>query len=104
MRAIQHPTIDAIELVDVMYALSDPARLAIVRDLAGARRPLTCGELTSARPKSSMSHHFKILRAAGLVRTEVVGNEHRNRLRRRELGGRFPGLLRAVLRASTRSR
>jgi DNA-binding transcriptional ArsR family regulator len=98
MRSIKHPRLDQIELTDVMHALSDPARIAIVRSLAAARRPLTCHEITGDRPKSSMSHHFKILREAGLLDTQVQGKEHHNQLRTGELETKFPGLLKAVLR------
>jgi DNA-binding transcriptional ArsR family regulator len=100
MRQIRHPRLDQVELTDVMYALSDPARVEIVRRLAGASSPLTCSALDLDRPKSSMSHHFKILREAGVILTEVAGKEHFNRLRAAELEKRFPGLLRAVLRAA----
>jgi DNA-binding transcriptional ArsR family regulator len=94
-----HPEVDQIQLTDVLYALSDPLRLAIVRCLAEQRRPLTCGEITLDRPKSSMSHHFKILREAGVIETRVEGKEHFNTLRVAELDKRFPGLMRTLLRA-----
>jgi DNA-binding transcriptional ArsR family regulator len=98
MRAIKHPRLDQVELTDVMHALSDPARIEIVRCLAAARRPLTCNEISLDRPKSSMSHHFKILREAGLLETRAQGKEHYNVLRAPELETRFPGLLKTVLR------
>jgi DNA-binding transcriptional ArsR family regulator len=83
---------EQVRLVDIMQALSDPARLDIIRQLSGGRS-MTCSELAPDRPKSSMSHHFKILRSAGLVETRTVGNEHFNRLRRDELDARFPSLI-----------
>lgn len=97
MRQIKHPRADQIELTDLMYALSDPARVEIVRRLARSRA-MTCNELNLDRPKSSMSHHFKILRDAGLVETRIEGKEHFNTLRTAELEKRFPGLLKSVLR------
>jgi DNA-binding transcriptional ArsR family regulator len=99
MRQIKHPTLDQVELTDIMYALSDPARVEIVRRLAKESRAMTCGELNLDRPKSSMSHHFKILRDAGIVETLVEGKEHFNTLRISELEKRFPGVLRAILKA-----
>jgi DNA-binding transcriptional ArsR family regulator len=99
VRAIRHPDPEQVRLTDVMHALSDPARIRIVELLARARRPLTCGEITGERPKSSMSHHFRILREAGLIETEIDGKEHFNRLREPEMERRFPGLLSALLRA-----
>lgn len=98
MRDIKHPRLDQIELTDLMHALSDPARVEIVRCLARARRALTCNEIGLDRPKSSMSHHFKILRAAGLLETRVEGKEHFNTLRTAELEKKFPGLVKTLLR------
>jgi DNA-binding transcriptional ArsR family regulator len=99
MRQIKHPSLDQVELTDIMYALSDPTRLEIVGRLANAGRKMTCGELDLNRPKSSMSHHFKILRAAGLVETLIEGTEHLNALRVAEIEQKFPGVLPAVLRS-----
>jgi len=99
MRQLRHPQPDQIELTGVMYALADPARVEIVRRLAAAGRPMSCGELDLDRPKSSMSHHFKILREAGVLETTVVGKEHLNTLRERDLARRFPGLLKSLLKA-----
>lgn len=99
MRQIKHPSIDQIELTDIMYALSDPTRLEIVARLANAGRKMTCGEFDLNRPKSSMSHHFKILRAAGLVETLIEGTEHMNALRVNEIEQKFPGVLQSVLKA-----
>lgn len=98
MRKIKQPTIEQVELTDIMYALADPTRLEIVTRLANAGRQLTCGELDLNRPKSSMSHHFKILRSAGLVETVVNGTEHMNSLRLSEIEQKFPGVLSAVLK------
>ena len=98
MRAIRHPPIDEIALTQVLYALSDPVRLGVVRQLA-REGEATCGALDHGRPKSSMSHHFRVLREAGLVRTRTDGAAHMNELRRSEVDARFPGLLQAVLAA-----
>lgn len=98
MRSIPHPRLEDLALTDVMRALSDPARVAIVKALLAAEASLTCGEITGAQPKSSMSHHFKALRDAGLIETQVVGKEHFNRLRTTELEARFPGLAKAIFK------
>lgn len=102
MRQIKHPSIDQIELTDIMYALSDPTRLEIVARLANAARKMTCGEFDLNRPKSSMSHHFKILRSAGLVETLIEGTEHMNALRLEEIERKFPGVLKSVLQTLSR--
>jgi DNA-binding transcriptional ArsR family regulator len=98
MRPFKHPAIEAVALEDVMHALSDPFRLEVVRTLA-KRGEASCAELGGERPKSSMSHHFRVLREAGLVTTRGEGVTHWNALRREEMDRRFPGLLDAVLNA-----
>jgi DNA-binding transcriptional ArsR family regulator len=100
MRAIHHPAVEDVSLCQVLYALSDPLRLEIVRKLAG-RGEATCAALECGRAKSSMSHHFRVLREAGVMRTRTDGAAHLNNLRRAELDRRFPGLLAAVLAAPT---
>jgi DNA-binding transcriptional ArsR family regulator len=97
MRTYNHPAADDFTLVRLFHALSDPVRLEIVRQLSGVAEA-TCGELDGGRPKSSVSHHFRILREAGLVRTRVAGTVHQNSLRRDDLDARFPGLIDAILR------
>ena len=82
----------------LFHALSDPVRLAIVRQLA-LTGEASCTALSAGRPKSSMSHHFRVLREAGLVTTRSEGTTHVNALRRPELDERFPGLLDALLGA-----
>lgn len=96
MRAYRHPNPEDLVLERVLYALSDPVRMGIVRVLAGVTEA-SCGELDGGRPKSSMSHHFRVLRDAGLVQTRNVGTTHMNSLRSAELDGRFPGLLACIL-------
>ncbi len=96
MRALKHPLLQDLTLERLLYALSDPVRLEIVRYLANVPEA-TCGELDGGRPKSSMSHHFRVLRDAGLVQTRNVGTTHMNSLRGDILEARFPGLLASIL-------
>ena len=96
MRQYQHPDIADIQLLQVLHALADPFRLGIVYKLA-TTQPQSCAALDDGRPKSSVSHHFAVLRRAGVLRTEVVGVTHMNSLREQELEVRFPGLLASVL-------
>ena len=96
MRPFKHLPLSEFVLERLFYALSDPVRMEIVRHLAGGAEA-TCGELDGGRPKSSMSHHFRVLRDAGLVHTRNVGTTHMNSLRSDELNMRFPGLLDCVL-------
>ncbi|MDN6042412.1 ArsR/SmtB family transcription factor [Acetobacter orientalis] len=102
MKHYEHPAAETFELTAILHALSDPYRLWIVQTLAQTQ-PLACTPLQGGRPKSSVSHHFSVLRRAGLVWTEVVGTTHMNSLRTEELEHLFPGLLAAVLRAAERA-
>jgi DNA-binding transcriptional ArsR family regulator len=87
-----------LSLPDVLYALSDPLRLTIVRQLA-EEGETACGTFGIRMPKSSLSHHFKVLRDAGVIATRGEGVRRLNTLRRAELDAAFPGLLDAVLSA-----
>jgi DNA-binding transcriptional ArsR family regulator len=97
MKFIYHPDRDSLTLAGILYALGDPVRLTIVRNLAAAGE-LTCGvAYPDPIPKSTLSHHLKILREAGVIHVRQQGREYHNSLRREDLEARFPGLLRAVL-------
>lgn len=96
MRAHKHPTAEELTLERLFYALSDPVRLEIVRNLS-VELENTCSALACGRPKSSMSHHFRVLRESGLVMTRNVGTTHMNSLRTDVLEKRFPGLLASIL-------
>jgi DNA-binding transcriptional ArsR family regulator len=98
-RDLPHPDIDDVELTAVLFALSDPARLQLVRLIAreGPQTVANCQVVDPAAPKSTFSHHLKTLREAGLVRNEPAGRQRMVSLRRDELDGRFPGLLDSVL-------
>ena len=97
--ALHHPAANEIELAAVLHALSDPMRLQIVVGLAdGAQRP--CGSFNLPVTKSTCTHHFKVLREAGVIRQRLEGTTRLNSLRRGELEQRFPGLLDSVLLAA----
>jgi DNA-binding transcriptional ArsR family regulator len=93
-----HPDLAEVALTDVLFALSDPARLQIVRDLAdGPLEMAQCGATDPALPKSTRSHLMKVLREAGLIRNEPHGRQRMVSLRREEVDAAFPGLLDSVL-------
>jgi DNA-binding transcriptional ArsR family regulator len=87
------------ELALVLQALSDPVRLKIVAQLADGLE-YTCGAFDLPVTKSTCSHHFRVLREAGVVEQRMEGKCRYNRLRSDELQERFPGLLSAVLAAN----
>jgi DNA-binding transcriptional ArsR family regulator len=98
-RELPHPDLADVDLPAVLFALSDPARLDLVRGLAseGALTVAQCQAQGQEVPKSTFSHHLKTLREAGIVRSEPAGRQRLITLRRDELDERFPGLLDAVL-------
>lgn len=98
MAELHHLTTDEIELTAVMHALSDPARLRVVGTLA-AETERACGTFDLGVTKATASHHFRVLREAGVTRTRVEGSHRYLTLRRDDLDARFPGLLDAVLAA-----
>jgi DNA-binding transcriptional ArsR family regulator len=86
-----------VSLHAVMQALSDPCRIAIVRDLLRANgHALACNEVRLTISKATRSHHFEVLRAAGIIFTEMEGTKCMTSLRRRELNKHFPGLLKLI--------
>ena len=97
MQPISHPDTSQLTLAAVLYALGDPVRLKIVKVIAekGEQAGRCCGGSDIA--KSTLSHHFKILRESGIIHTEKVGTQHLNSLRADELEARFPGVLASVL-------
>lgn len=95
---LPHPEREALELSTVLFALSDPDRLEMVRQLRdGAMDAANCNALDPAIPKSTKSHLMKVLREAGVIRNEPNGRRRTLTLRRDDLDARFPGLLDAVL-------
>ena len=92
-----HPDRSEIELAAVLHALSDPHRLEIVRRLDEDSAPRPCGTFGFDLSKSTMTHHFRTLREAGVIRQEREGTTKLTSLRREDLDARFPGLLDAVL-------
>ena len=84
------------ELPQVLAALGDPVRLTIVRHLA-EEGSTSCGRFGILMPKSSLSHHFKVLREAGIVLTHREGQNQMNQLNRAAMEKSYKGLLKSVL-------
>jgi DNA-binding transcriptional ArsR family regulator len=98
---LHHPATEDLELPTVLHALSDPQRLRIVRKLSVDLEPRPCGSFEMDVSKSTCTHHFRVLREAGVIEQEVLGTSRLNSLRREDLDERFPGLLDAVLESVT---
>src|SRR3954452_20423775 len=94
---LHHPDRGDIELPAVLHALSDPHRLEIIRRLSENSAPCPCGTMELGLSKSTMTHHFRTLREAGVIEQHREGTAKLTALRRDDLDARFPGLLNAVL-------
>lgn len=103
MKPLIHPSIDDVTVEGILHALSDPVRVAIYADMAGAGCAQTCSTFLQVTdrsiPKSTLSQHFRTLREAGLIRSERQGVEMHNTTRCAEIEQRFPGLLPAIMNA-----
>jgi DNA-binding transcriptional ArsR family regulator len=96
MKTLHHPDRKDLELTAVLYALSDPVRLAVVASLC-SRGETPCGTIALPVAKSTASHHFKVLRECGVIHVRQEGTQRCMTIRRDDLDARFPGLLDAVL-------
>ncbi|MFD5599374.1 ArsR/SmtB family transcription factor [Leucobacter sp. NPDC058333] len=98
---LPHPERGEISLHDVLFALSDPERLTIARQLVhGPLDMASCEPTDPSMPKSTKSHLMKVLRESGVIRNEANGRGRRLSLRADDLDARFPGLLEAILSAA----
>ncbi|MFD4657723.1 ArsR/SmtB family transcription factor [Kitasatospora sp. NPDC058444] len=90
-----HPSIEEMDLRTVLNALADPLRFGVITALLGeaegAERTVASFGLPVS--KSTLTHHFRVLREAGLIRQVDRGNSRAATLRREDLDRRFPGLL-----------
>ena len=97
--APEHTHPDDVPVLTALAALADPVRAQLVRELAGSTEwSRSCGTFDVPVGKAALSHHFAVLRGAGLVEQRDEGPKRVNRLRREEFDARFPGLLELVLR------
>lgn len=101
-RRLPEPTVDSLDLSAILSALADPARREIAARVL--HDPATCNavgakmwvdELSLSAP--TISHHYRVLREAGITRTTVDGRAKTIVVRADDLESRFPGLLSAVL-------
>lgn len=102
MRPMAHPILDDITLESIFYALSDTTRLHIIANLYNAKtKTLICTQAMEGIdniPASTTSHHFRVLRECGIIRSVREGKECHNQLRRDELEQKFPGILKTAMK------
>ena len=97
---IAHPERDELDLAAVLHALSDPVRLKMVAALAASGGEQTCSSFDVPVTKSTCTHHFRVLREAGVIHQRQEGAARLNTLRRDDLEARFPRLLETVLESA----
>ncbi|MFH9725345.1 ArsR/SmtB family transcription factor [Streptomyces sp. NPDC017254] len=101
-RTPPHPDVTEFGLQQVLEALVDPVRRSIVAQLDAGGAEIACGGFDIAVSKSTATHHFKVLREAGLIRQHYAGTSRMNTLRRADMDEAFPGLLDALVVAHRR--
>jgi DNA-binding transcriptional ArsR family regulator len=103
MRPLVHPSADEISVEGILYALSDPVRVRIFTDLMAATCAQNCTALANLNstpmPKSTLSQHFKILREAGLIRSERKGVELKNSPRWEECSKKYGPMISGIIEA-----
>ena len=97
MRSLDHCAAGEINLAGVLYALADPIRLQIARVLSDGQEHVQA-DFPADVTQSTLSHHMKRLRQAGVAWSRPKGTRCYVSLRP-ELEERFPGLLATILAA-----
>ncbi len=90
------PRVDQLDLATVLNALGDPIRLEILKTIDSLGES-TCATCSGGMAKSAVSHHYKVLREAGIIRVRVEGTHRFLTIRKDDLDERFPGLIDSVL-------
>ncbi|GAA3536677.1 helix-turn-helix domain-containing protein [Amycolatopsis ultiminotia] len=96
-RVTDHIEADEITAQGLLDALVDPVRRSIVRQLSASGSDIACGHFDINVSRSTGTHHFKVLRQAGVIRQYYVGTSKMNTLRRTDLESVAPGLIDAIL-------
>ena len=94
-----HPVYPVAEIGDLLAALADPIRLAIVRSVAESEGEIGCGAFDLPVTKPTLTHHFRVLKEAGLIGARMEGTRKFIHLRRAEVDAAYPGLLDSVLQS-----
>ena len=94
-----HPGVSEFDLQKVLEALVDPVRRSIVTQLDATGEDIACGAFDLSVSKSTATHHFKVLREAGITSTRSIGRNRDVRLRRDDLNARFPGVIDSLIAA-----
>lgn len=101
MRSLPHPSVDDLDLAQLLHALSDPVRLELVRRIV-TDSEVTCSPGGLGVAKSTLSHHWRVLRENGVTHTRIEGKTRWVTLRRDDIDARFPGLFDGLVKAILR--
>lgn len=104
MKPITHPNMKDVTVEGILHALADPVRAGIFAQIATSECARTCSNFLNivenrTLPKSTLSAHFKVLREAGLIRSERKGVELHNTTRCAELKDRFGEMVGTIIAA-----
>ena len=102
--SLRHPDRDHIRIDDVLSALGNPLRIAVVEvlDAGGEHNCSSVLALLGVTSKSTMTHHWRVLRESGIIWQQPSGRENLLSLRRDDLDARYPGLLDVILAGALR--
>lgn len=97
--SFRHPDRDQIRIEDVLSALGHHLRLAVVQvlDAGGEHNCTSVLKVLGVTAKSTMTHHWRVLRESGVIWQLPSGRENLLTLRRDDLDTRYPGLLDTIL-------
>lgn len=103
MKPLYHPAVNDVSVEAILHAFSDPVRVQIYAEIERSECSQICSNFlrlgNRTLPKSTLSQHFRILREAGLIRSERKGVELHNTTRCAELKERFGGMIQAIIDA-----
>lgn len=103
MKTLHHPAVENVTVEGLLHALSDPVRVQILKEIIRSNSPKMCSDFLNMPdrviPKSTLSQHFRILREAGLIRSERSGVALKNTPRCQELQPRFGRMIAEILAA-----
>ncbi|GAA1479903.1 helix-turn-helix transcriptional regulator [Gordonia sinesedis] len=96
-----HPYPNEYDLSAVLRALADDNRRRVIAQLYAESDDTEqfCSVFGMPWAPSTRTHHFRVLRRAGLIRQRDVGNGQMTKLRRDDMEQAFPGLLDSILSA-----
>uniref|UniRef100_UPI00403FF0A8 ArsR/SmtB family transcription factor n=1 Tax=Streptomyces sp. DG1A-41 TaxID=3125779 RepID=UPI00403FF0A8 len=95
-----------VDLGKVFAALADDSRRRVIAELATdpEDQERACGSFDLPVKKATRTHHFRVLREAGLVVQRDHGNGSTLRLLRADIEERCPGLLQLLVAELGQSR